>query len=123
MARIIFCEDTPHLQRLFFVSLRNTEHEVFLASDGIEGLKLIREKHPDIVLADISMPNMDGFEMAKEMRADPQIAHIPLIFVTGFAQKYDKEEAASYSPAAYLTKPCRLKYLKEVTESVLGREH
>lgn len=122
MARIIFCEDTPHLQRLFYVSLRNTEHEVHLASDGIEGLKLIREKHPDIVLADISMPNMDGFEMAKEIRKDPQIAHIPIIFVTGFAQKYDKDEAASYNPAAYLVKPCTRKHLKDVIESVLAEE-
>jgi CheY-like chemotaxis protein len=119
MSIIVFCEDTLLLQRLFYLFLRNTEHEVYLASDGIEGLRLTREKRPDIVLTDISMPLMDGFEMAKEIREDPQISHIPIIFVTGFAQRYDKEEAARYRPAAYLTKPCTSKYLKDKIDQVL----
>lgn len=119
MANILFIEDEPHLRTVFYFFSRNTEHNVFLASDGIEGLELMREKKPDIVIADISMPNMDGFQMAKEMRADPTIAHIPLIFMTGFSQQFDREEAARYNPSAYLVKPCRAKDLKETIEQVL----
>jgi CheY-like chemotaxis protein len=119
MAIILFIEDVPELRTVFYFFSRNMEHEVLLASDGVEGLKIIREKHPDVVVTDISMPNMDGFQLAEEIRADPQIAQIPLIFVTGVSDIYDLQEAAKYNPAAYLLKPCNSKALQEIIEQAL----
>src|SRR5579859_3184907 len=105
MAKIVFCEDEKLLQKLFRVLLRSTEHEVYVASDGLEGLAIIEREHPDLILTDISMPRCDGFQLADAVKAHPSLAAIPIIFVTGFAQKHDMEEAARHGPIGYLIKP------------------
>src|ERR1035438_6088472 len=92
MARIVFCEDEVFLQRLIYLILRSTEHEVYIASDGLEGLALIERERPDLIFTDISMPVWDGFQLADALKAQPHLASIPLIFVTAFAQRVDVEE-------------------------------
>ncbi len=105
MAKIVFCEDEKLLQKLFRALLRSTGHEIYTASDGIEGLAMIKRVHPDLILTDISMPNCDGFQLADAVKADPYLSAIPIVFVTGFAQKYDMEEAARHGVRGYLLKP------------------
>ncbi|HEX3641407.1 MAG TPA: response regulator [Ktedonobacteraceae bacterium] len=122
MAKIVFCEDEKMLQKLFRAFLRSTEHEVYIASNGIEGLALIEREHPDLILTDVSMPDLDGFALAAAIRANPILAAIPIIFVTGFAQKQDKEEAARYAPISYLVKPFTRATLRDTIEAVLRRE-
>src|SRR5207253_3481348 len=92
MAKIIFCEDEEKIQKLIRVMLRSTEHEIHIASDGIEGLELIEREHPDLIFADISMPRCDGFQLAEALKARPHLAPIPLVFVTAFAQRTEVEE-------------------------------
>src|SRR5215469_13933022 len=105
MAKIVFCEDEQLLQKLFRALLRSTEHEIYIASDGIEGLALIKSVRPDLILTDISMPRCDGFQLADAVKANPSLAAIPIVFITGFAQKYDIEEAARHGARGYLLKP------------------
>src|SRR5215472_15609316 len=105
MAKIVFCEDEKLLQKLFRALLRSTEHEIYIASDGIEGLAIIEHEHPDLIVTDISMPRCDGFQLADAVKANPGLAAIPIVFVTGFAQTYDMEEAARHGARGYLLKP------------------
>ena len=105
MAKIVFCEDEKLLQKLFRALMRSTEHEIHIASDGIEGLAIIERERPDLILTDISMPHCDGFQLADAVKARPSLATIPIIFVTGFAQKYDMEEAVRHGARGYLLKP------------------
>ena len=112
MAKIVFCEDEVLLQKLFRVLLRSTEHEIFIASNGIEGLDIIKRVHPDLILTDISMPGCDGFQLADAVKADSSLAAIPIVFVTGFAQKYDMEEAAHHGARGYLLKPFTIEDLR-----------
>jgi CheY-like chemotaxis protein len=105
MAKIVFCEDEVRIQKLIRAMLRSTSHEVYMASDGVEGLALIERERPDVIFTDISMPNCDGFQLAEAVKAEPRLAQIPLIFVTAFAQRTEIEEGYRHGAASYLIKP------------------
>jgi CheY-like chemotaxis protein len=119
MAKIVFCEDEQVLQKLFRVRLDLMGHEIYIASDGIEGLAMIKRVHPDLILSDISMPRCDGFQLADAVKADPSLAAIPIVFVTGFAQKYDMEEAARHGGRGYLHKPFTTEDLRAAIAAAL----
>ena len=105
MAKIVFCEDEERIQKLIRIMLRSTLHEVYIASDGIEGLALVECERPELIFSDVSMPNCDGFQMADALKAQPHLAHIPIIFVTAFAQRAEIEEGYQHGAASYLIKP------------------
>src|SRR5438270_9767648 len=101
MAKIIFCEDEERIQKLIRIMLRGSLHEIHIASDGIEGLELIESERPDLIFTDVSMPRCDGFQMADIVKARPHLAHIPIIFVTAFAQRIEKEEGYLHNATGY----------------------
>ena len=70
-------------------SLLRDEHEILFATNGEGALKIARSKQPDLVLLDIMMPDMDGYEVSKHLKSDPLTAHIPVIFVTAKDQEQD----------------------------------
>src|SRR5690349_13639169 len=119
MAKIVFCEDEPFLRKLFGLFLRPTKHEIYMASDGLEGFALIERERPDLILTDISMPGWDGFQLADAVKAQPHLASIPLIFVTAFAQRVDVEEGALHGAAGYLLKPFSAADLRAKIETAL----
>ncbi|MCA1682871.1 MAG: response regulator, partial [Actinobacteria bacterium] len=82
MGKIVFCEDDPMIQKLVQAALRGSGHELHLASDGEEGLALIRSVLPDLVFSDVSMPKLDGYQLGDALKASPETEPIPLIFVT-----------------------------------------
>jgi CheY-like chemotaxis protein len=80
-------------------------YEVESFRDGATGLAGIRESPPDIILLDISMPNVGGLEVIREIRSDPRIRHIPVIAVTAHTMKGDRELILSYGFSDYVAKP------------------
>src|SRR5215469_9256208 len=122
MATIVFCEDEVVLQELFRIRMRKTGHDIYVASDGIEGLEIIEREKPDLILTDIAMPRCDGFQLAKAVRAHPDLSHIPLIFVTAYAEQYDKAEAEQYHPVEYLIKPFAAAYLRDTITAALMQQ-
>ena len=119
MARIVCCEDEDLLQKLLRHLLRSMKHEVYMASNGFEGLTLIEREHPDLILTDISMPGCDGFQLADAVKRQPQLAAIPIIFVTAFAQRVDVEEGALHGATGYLLKPFGAAELRAAIEAAL----
>jgi CheY-like chemotaxis protein len=113
MAKIVFCEDELQIQKLVRVMLRSTKHELYLASDGSEGLELIERVHPDLIFTDISMPHLDGFQLADEVKAREHLAHIPIIFISAFAQRTAIDEGFRHGGSSYLTKPFTSAELQE----------
>ncbi|WP_170142337.1 response regulator [Thermosporothrix hazakensis] len=105
MAKIVFCEDEERIQKLVRVMLRSTPHELYLAADGREGLALIEQVRPDIIFTDISMPYYDGFQLARMVKERPELAHIPIIFISAFSQRSMIDEGYEYGGASYLVKP------------------
>ena len=80
--KILIADDYPDNVRLLSVRLRNEGYDYITAMDGDEALELMRNEQPDLALLDVNMPNKDGFVVSKEMRSDPDIAHIPAIMIT-----------------------------------------
>jgi CheY-like chemotaxis protein len=117
MSRILFCEDDLTIHKLIRMALRGTPHEVVMARDGAEGLRMARENPPVVVFSDVAMPVMSGFELADAMRADPGLAHIPIIFITASLQRSEVDEALRRGGARVIGKPFTIAQLRElVTE-------
>ena len=119
MAKIVFCEDERLLQKLIRIFMRSTVHEIYIASDGLEGLALIEREHPDLILTDISMPRCDGFQLADIVKERPDLATIPIIFVTAFAQRADIAEGLRHAATGYLLKPFSAQDLRATIEAAL----
>lgn len=112
MSRVVFCEDDPMIRKLVETALRATPHEVHIAADGKLGLDLIERVRPDVVFSDVAMPQMDGFELADAMRASPDLAHIPIVFMTASAQREQIEECFRHGAAGHLAKPFTMAELR-----------
>ena len=105
MSKVVFCEDDPMIQKLIRVAMRSEAHEIYVAADGLEGLELIRREQPAVVFTDVSMPGLDGYQLAAELTADPRTAHIPIVFMTASVHRSQLESAEHYGAAGVLSKP------------------
>lgn len=119
MARIVICEDDPVIVKLLQVSLRDTGYELLVAADGAAGLALVEQSHPDAILTDVAMPRMSGLELADAVRSRPDLANIPIVFLTASAQRMQREEGYRHGATAYVTKPFRSADLRSALEWVL----
>lgn len=125
MATIVFCEDDPTIQKLVPAALRGSGHEIHIASDGEEGLALVRSLRPDLVFSDVSMPKLDGYQLGDALKASPETAAIPLVFVTASVQRAQIADAERHGAAGVLPKPFTMAELRQrVAEFVTGEaEH
>jgi len=101
---ILLVEDDEFLAELYATKLNLEGFEVHLASDGEKGLKLLKEKKPDLVLLDIIMPKMDGFEVLKMIKADKTIKDTPVILLTNLSQKDEVKKGLELGAVDYLIK-------------------
>ena len=92
--------------------------DIVTAKDGLDALQLIGERMPDVILLDIEMPRMDGFEFAKTIKADMQLAHIPIIMITSRTAEKHRNRAKELGVDVYLGKPYQeeelLRHLREL---------
>ena len=105
MGKIVFCEDDPMIQKLIGAAFKSAGHQIFIASDGAEGLQIIERELPDVVFSDVSMPNLDGFQLGDALKASPATAHIPIVFMTASVQRAQIDEALQHGAAGVLPKP------------------
>jgi CheY-like chemotaxis protein len=119
-ARILICDDDPAILRVLQVNLEVEGYEPLLAHHGEEALKLAQAEHPDLIILDIMMPRMDGYQTCQAIKADPSTKDIPVVFLSAKAQDADIEKGKTYDVVDYLTKPFDPDQLIEVVERVLG---
>ncbi len=103
--KILVCDDERHIVRLIQVNLEKQGYQVVTAYDGKEGLEKIRSEKPNLVVLDVMMPYMDGFEVLKNLRRDVEFENLPVIMLTAKAQDKDVFEGYHYGADMYLTKP------------------
>ncbi|MGH7232807.1 MAG: response regulator [Nitrospiraceae bacterium] len=120
-AKILVVDDEPHLQRVVSLYLRGRNYQVATAPGGTEAIQMVADDRPDLIVADISMPGMDGFELCGRLRRNPATRTIPFIFLTAKDQDADKIRARKVGADDYLTKPCPLEQLAERVETVMDR--
>jgi two-component system cell cycle response regulator DivK len=105
-ALVLIVEDNPRNLKLARDVLAHAGYEVLEASSAEDGLALVRgERRPDVVLLDIQLPGMDGVQALEELRADPATAGIPVIALTAFAMKTDRERFLAAGFDRYVEKP------------------
>ncbi len=120
MKCILCVEDEPEMIDLMRLILGRRGFEVKGASGGVEGLKMIRQEMPDLVLLDLMMPDMDGWEVYQQMKADEKTKNIPVIVVTAKAQSIDKVLGLHIAKVDdYITKPFSPQDLMNSVEKVL----
>jgi CheY-like chemotaxis protein len=119
VSTILFCEDDPAIHKLIRMALRNSPHEVLMAHDGAEGLAMVKKHRPTIVFSDVAMPIMDGFQLADAMHADPELASIPIVFITASIQRTDVEEATRRGALRVIGKPFTVAQLRELVAAVV----
>jgi len=105
MKKILIADDCPKLVELLRVTLEREDCEIIYASDGEETLKKARVEKPDLVLLDIMIPKVDGFEVCRQLRKDPQAKEISIIMLTAKGQEVDKERGREVGANDYIIKP------------------
>lgn len=104
-SKILVCDDERHIVRLIQVNLERQGYNVVTAYDGKEGLEKVKAEKPDLIVLDVMMPYMDGFEVLKNLRRESDTEAIPVIMLTAKAQDKDVFEGYHYGADMYLTKP------------------
>lgn len=102
---ILVVDDDPFIARLLDIELRAAGYEVRVANDGLQALELARERCPDLVLADVMMPNIDGFELTRRLRQDSRTATVSVIMLTARGLSADKLEGFAVGADDYIVKP------------------
>jgi CheY-like chemotaxis protein len=119
MGRILIVEDNPLNRKLAMVILRPEGHEILTASDAEEAERIIEAGVPDLILMDLGLPGKDGYEFTRLLRHRSATKHIPIVAVTAFAMKGDRERALEAGCTDYLTKPIRRDALLECVRGFL----
>ena len=98
--------DDDHVIRgLLEVNLEMEGHEVITAVDGRDALDKVRASHPDLILLDVMMPNVNGWQVAEALKGDPETMHIPIVFLSARAMEADVRKGTDLGVEAYVTKP------------------
>jgi PAS domain S-box-containing protein len=121
--RVLVIEDNGDAADTLRDVLGLGRHTVEVACDGPDGLEKARTFHPEVVLCDIGLPRMDGYEVARRMRADPELRHAALIALSGYAQPDDVAMAAAAGFDAHLAKPPSIEALEKVMAEVATTHH
>jgi len=122
VTRILVVEDEPNLRKLIKTNLAASGYEVVTAADGEEGLNLAKEERPDLILLDIRMPGMSGWDMLIALKTNPKVKKVPVIIMTASVPEESEEyKMRSMRAAGYLVKPFGVDVmLNKVKETLAG---
>ncbi len=120
--KILVVDDEPPIVRLMEFILARQGHEMLVAVNGEEALEKVRAESPDLILLDIMMPRIDGYEVARTLRADPTHGDIPIIMLSAKAQEEDIRKGLEVGVNEYITKPFSPDYLVKVVTDYLARK-
>ncbi len=118
---ILIIEDNPMNLKLVRDVLQIEGYETLEAETGETGVELARERHPAVILMDVNLPQMDGREAMKILKADASTRQIPIIAVTSLAMKGDRERLLAAGFDGYISKPIDIKELPRLVESYVAR--
>lgn len=120
MPAILIVEDNDLNRDMLARRLQRRGFDICLAHNGQEGLALALQRQPDVILMDLGLPDIDGWETTRHLKADPATGHIPVIALTAHALSGDREKALAAGCDDYDTKPVVLERLLEKIQHILG---
>ena len=112
MAKILYIEDNPDNMQLVQRVITAIGHQFLWAADGLSGISMVRTERPDLILLDINLPDIDGYEVARRLRANKNHLYVPIIAITANALKGDVEKALSAGCDVYMSKPVNIRELR-----------
>ncbi|MDX1601080.1 MAG: response regulator [Anaerolineales bacterium] len=120
MSKVLVAEDERDIRELITFTLRYHGHDVLAASNGEEALELALKEHPDLVLLDIRMPRMNGYEVCRSIKENEVTKHIPVVFISAKGQEAEVKEGLDAGATDYILKPFSPDQLVERVSQVLG---
>ena len=120
MAVILVIEDEDFLRNNIKKMLELKGHQCQTAENGLQGVEILKNFTPDLIVCDVMMPFMDGFEVLENVKANPQTQNIPFVFLTARADAIDKIKGAEMGASQYLTKPFSMIDLINAIQTVLN---
>jgi two-component system phosphate regulon response regulator PhoB len=121
MARILIVEDEPDLAQVLEYNLKDKGHTVHVASRGAEGLRIAREKRPDLVLLDLMLPDIPGTEVCKQLKTDPTLRGIQVVMLTAKGEEIDRVLGFELGADDYVVKPFSVRELLLRIQAILRR--
>ncbi len=121
MSKVLYVEDNPQNMRLVRKILKHAGYTVLEAEDGLTGLDVARGEHPDLILMDINLPDIDGLEATSRLKAEADTAAIPIIALTANAMVGDREKALQAGCDGYLPKPISRQDLLTTVAEFIGQ--
>lgn len=120
MKKILVADDKESSRELVRTVLEHCGYEVIEAADGVEALEKAWASHPELILLDLQMPELDGFGVISRLRSEVGFAATPVVALTASAMYGDREKALAAGFSGYITKPIRLASLRSEVERLLG---
>jgi twitching motility two-component system response regulator PilG len=118
--KVLLVDDTRTLLSLIQVYLMGWQLEFHEARNGLEGLAKARQVKPDLIVSDVRMPGMDGFELCAAIRADRELHQVPLVLLTSLADDASRKKGKMVGASAFLTKPIAVDELRRTVGTLLG---
>jgi DNA-binding response OmpR family regulator len=119
MKKILIVDDEPNIVMSLEYTFKKNNFEVFIARDGQEALDILKTQFPDIIILDIMMPLVDGFETLEQIKKNEQLNHCKVIFLSAKNKESDIEKGMALGADAYLTKPFSIKKVVEQVNELL----
>ncbi len=120
--KILVIEDNAINLRMVSYALTKKGYNVITATNGLVGYKMIDEQHPDLVILDIMLPGLDGYDICERVRMNPETEKIPIIMTSGKTLQEDKDIGMRMGASVYLTKPVPPSEMLSNVKSLLGEE-
>jgi len=122
MAKILVVDDEEHIVMILKDSLEFSGFQVVTGFNGQEALERVAQDKPDLIVLDIGMPKMDGWEVCRRLKSDEKSKHIPIIILTAYTQTADQRKGAQLGADRFVTKPCDLTFLVEEINTLLAKK-
>jgi len=120
--KLLLVEDDPTAIRITKLALEKAGYELLVAANGPEGLNKAREERPDLVILDVMLPGLDGFQVCQDLRAHAQTSEIPILMLSAKAQKSDTDTGLKVGADDYLAKPALPSVLVDRIEKLLAKK-
>ena len=121
MSRMLIVDDEPDVRLLCRLNLEQRGHDLLEASTGSVALELARERHPDVIVLDLMLPGMTGYEVLEILKGDEQTSDIPVLVLTAKSLRADRERSHILGASGFLTKPFLPSELCELVESLVSK--
>ncbi|MFX0549151.1 response regulator [Hathewaya histolytica] len=120
-SKILIVDDEEHIQELIKFNLEKNGYKAFCASNGMEAIEIAKEELPDLILLDLMLPGMDGYDVCKAIRRENTLSTVPIIMITAKSEEFDKILGLELGADDYITKPFSIRELLARVKAILRR--